>query len=114
MQWIKKYHLALFLFSYFRARFWDQYYPGGTYDPKIRIQAQSTNQTPVKKSASNTKLTSKKPSGINSPPTGPLEKKVGSAKLKMNAAAAAGPVHGRDVMDEYQKIATDLNVQVKV
>lgn len=29
-----------------------------------------------------------------------------------NAAAAAGPVHGRDVMDEYQKIASDLNLQV--
>ncbi len=31
---------------------------------------------------------------------------------KNAAAAAAGPVHGRDVMDEYQKIATDLNLQV--
>lgn len=91
-------------------RFWDQYYPGGTYDPKVRIA-----QTPVKKAttASTTKLAAS--TAKKAPAATTIEKNVGAARVKPSsgktAAAAAGP-HGADLVDEYQKIASDLTSQV--
>jgi RP/EB family microtubule-associated protein len=76
LQWIKKYLLV-------KNRFWDQYYPGGEYNPK------------------KTKSISKE--NIRSVRSGEVPKRV---------AAAAGPIGSRDLVDEYQKVANQLTVQV--
>lgn len=105
MQWIKKWGLFWLWLLIDADRFWDQYYPGGTYDPKVRIsQAQ---QTPLKKQASAPKISSA------TTRKNEVEKVVAAAKVRpapsKAAAAAAGP---RDLVDEYQKIANDLTHQV--
>ncbi|KAI8892462.1 calponin homology domain-containing protein [Globomyces pollinis-pini] len=92
LQWIKK--------------FWDQYYPGGTYEPRVAgsITTASTKKKPLTKANSDNAVHPETP-----------KVKTASKPLK-SAAAAAGPARSngsaRDLSEDYQKIAMDLTSQI--
>jgi hypothetical protein len=91
----------------FDCRFWDQYYPGGTYDPKVK-------QTPIKKTASSAKLSTSHSTLKKSLSGADVAEKPRVKPLRSGqAAAAAGPNTARDLIDEYQKVAADLTAQVR-
>ena len=91
-------------------RFWDQYFPGGSYDAVQRRKSDATTLVNASRPSATNKAGSKTAFGRGSISDAGVPKSARS-KTAGRAAAAAGP-HRNEMNTEYQKMTKELTDQV--